>query len=50
VVVAKAILESQGKWEVAQAALRELQEETNEAKDGSLRNQGEYLLTTISVT
>jgi SAM-dependent methyltransferase len=47
VVVAKAILEPQGKWETAQADLIELQEETNEADDGSLRTRGEYLLTTI---
>ncbi|HEY1355124.1 MAG TPA: methyltransferase domain-containing protein [Solirubrobacterales bacterium] len=45
VVVAKAILEPQGKWDAAQADLVELQEETNEAEDGSLRSQGEYLLT-----
>ncbi len=49
VVVAKAMLEPQGRWEGVQADLRELQEETNEADDGSLRNQGEYLLTTIRV-
>jgi hypothetical protein len=49
VVVAKAILEPQGKWEPARAALFDLQNETNEADDGSLRTQGEYLLTTIAV-
>ncbi len=50
VVVAKAMLEPEGKWEAVQADLRQLQEETNEADDGSLSNQGEYLLTTITVT
>lgn len=50
VVVAKAILESQGKWEAAQADLVDLQEQTNEADDGSLRSQGEYLLTKVSVS
>jgi SAM-dependent methyltransferase len=47
VVIAKALLEPQGKWDAAQKALIELQEETNEADDGSLRTQGEYLLITI---
>ena len=49
VVMAKAVLEPQGKWEAAQAELVELQQSSNEADDGSLRNQGEYLLTTITV-
>jgi hypothetical protein len=49
VVVAKAMLEPQGEWEAVKADLRQLQEETNEADDGSLSNQGEYLLTTITV-
>jgi SAM-dependent methyltransferase len=48
VVLAKALLEPQGKWEAAQAALIELQEETNEADDGSLRTRGEYLLIKIT--
>jgi hypothetical protein len=47
VVLAKALLEPQGRWEAAQADLIALQEETNEADDGSLRTRGEYLLTTI---
>ena len=49
VVVAKAMLEPQGKWEAAKAALVALQEETNEADDGSLRTFSEYLLTKITV-
>ena len=49
VVIAKAVLEPEGKWEAAQAQLVELQQSSNEADDGSLRNQGEYLLTTITV-
>ncbi len=50
VVMAKAVLEPEGKWEAVRADLVELQESSNEADDGSLRNQGEYLLTTITVT
>jgi ubiquinone/menaquinone biosynthesis C-methylase UbiE len=49
IVVAKAMLEPQGRWEEVRADLRALQEETNEADDGSLRNRGEYLLTKITV-
>ncbi len=49
VVIAKTILEPQGKWEAARAELVELQESSNEADDGSLRNQGEYLLSTITL-
>jgi SAM-dependent methyltransferase len=50
VVVARAILEPQGKWEAAKAGLVELQEETNEADDGSLRTQGEYLLIRLTAS
>jgi SAM-dependent methyltransferase len=49
VVMAKAILEPQGKWEPVRAQLVELQQSSNEADDGSLRNKGEYLLTTITI-
>lgn len=49
VVIAKAVLEPEGKWEAVRADLVELQESSNEADDGSLRNQGEYLLTTVTV-
>lgn len=49
VVIAKAVLEPQGKWEAVRNGLVELQESSNEAEDGSLRNRGEYLLTTITL-
>jgi len=45
VVVAKAALEPQGKWEAARGDLEELQERFNEADDGSVRTEAEYLLT-----
>lgn len=49
IVVAKATLEPQGKWEAARNALAELEERYNEADDGSMRVRAEYLLTTVSV-
>jgi len=49
IVVAKATLEPQGKWEAARDALAELERRYNEADDGSMRVRAEYLLTTISV-
>ena len=50
VVMAKALLEPQGKWDEARTLLVELQESSNEATDGSLRNQGEYLLSTVTLS
>lgn len=49
IVVAKSVLEPQGKWEAARDALAELEQRYNEADDGSMRVRAEYLLTTISV-
>jgi hypothetical protein len=45
IVVAKSVLEPAGAWEPARADLIALYDEVNEAKDGSLRARGEYLLT-----
>jgi SAM-dependent methyltransferase len=42
---AKPVLQEQGRWEQLRAELVELYEEGNEARDGSLRVQGEYLIT-----
>jgi SAM-dependent methyltransferase len=50
IVVAKALLEPQGKWEAARADLLELEENYNEADDGSMLAQAEYLLTTVTVS
>jgi hypothetical protein len=44
-VITKATLEPQGRWEPARADLASLYEEVNEATDGMLRSEGEYLLT-----
>jgi ubiquinone/menaquinone biosynthesis C-methylase UbiE len=49
VVMAKAVLEPQGKWEAARADLTELFERFNEADDGTLRAPAEYLLTVADV-
>jgi hypothetical protein len=49
IVMAKAMLEPEGKWEAARADLAALEERSNEADDGSMRAQAEYLLTTIRV-
>jgi SAM-dependent methyltransferase len=49
IVVAKSLLEPQGKWEAARADLMELERSHNEADDGSLRAQAEYLLTKVLV-
>jgi hypothetical protein len=45
IVVAKAVLEPQGRWEAARADLEELEQHYNEAGDGSVRVNAEYLLT-----
>ena len=44
-IMAKAALEPQGKWEALERDLIELYREANEAEDGSMRVQAEYLLT-----
>lgn len=49
VVMAKAVLEPQGRWEAARADLAALEEQTNEADDGSMKAQAEYLLTKVTV-
>jgi SAM-dependent methyltransferase len=49
VVIAKALLEPEGKWEAARADLVDLQQSSNEADDGSMRAQAEYLLTKVTV-
>lgn len=49
VVMAKAALEPRGKWERARGDLVGLYEEANEADDGSMRVQAEYLLTTVEI-
>lgn len=48
-VLAKALLEPQGQWTTAQADLREVYSSFNQADDGSVRADGEYLLTTVTV-
>ncbi|MGI8594242.1 MAG: class I SAM-dependent methyltransferase [Solirubrobacteraceae bacterium] len=44
-VMAKAALEPEGRWEALRADLVELYERHNQASDGSLRAEAEYLLT-----
>ena len=44
-VMAKAALEPEGKWDALRADLATLMNELNEADDGSLRYPGEYLVT-----
>ena len=46
-VMAKAALEPQGKWDAARADLAALEERFNEAADGTMRASAEYLLTTV---
>lgn len=48
-VMAKAVLEPQGKWEAARADLIALGERFNVADDGSMRTPGEYLLTKVEL-
>jgi ubiquinone/menaquinone biosynthesis C-methylase UbiE len=43
-IIAKSMLEPQGKWEALREDLIELYRERNEAQDGSLRVSAEYLL------
>ena len=49
IVVAKAMLEPQGKWEAARADLAELEEGYNQAEDGTFRADAEYLLTKVTI-
>jgi ubiquinone/menaquinone biosynthesis C-methylase UbiE len=48
-VMAKAALEPEGKWEALRGDLASLYESHNEATDGSMRAQAEYLMTTVRV-
>jgi hypothetical protein len=48
-IMAKAMLEPQGRWDELKAELIELYREHNEAADGSLLVQAEYLLTVAHV-
>jgi len=48
-IMAKGMLEPQGRWEELRGRLVELYRERNEATDGSLRVGAEYLLTTARV-
>lgn len=48
IVTAKATLEPQGRWEQARADLAALEEGYNEATDGSMLAQAEYLLTKVT--
>lgn len=50
VVMAKAALEPEGKWETVRAELQELEDSYNEADDGTIRLAPEYLLTKVSVS
>lgn len=49
IVMAKAALEPQGKWETARADLIALEERYNTADDGTMRAEAEYLLTTVTL-
>lgn len=49
VVMAKAALEPEGRWEPARAELASLYEEANESTDGSLRVEAEYLMTIVDL-
>jgi hypothetical protein len=50
IVIAKAVLEPQGKWEAARADLEQLEESFNQADGGSFRADAEYLLTVVTVS
>ena len=49
VIMAKAALEPQGKWEAARADLVGLYEEANQAEGGAMRVEAEYLATTLQL-
>jgi SAM-dependent methyltransferase len=48
IVMAKAALEPQGKWEPVRAELSALEQRYNEADDGTMRARAEYLLTKVT--
>jgi ubiquinone/menaquinone biosynthesis C-methylase UbiE len=48
-VMAKAALEPEGRWEALRGDLVSLYESYNEATDGSMRAQTEYLMTTVEI-
>ncbi len=47
IVMAKGALEPQGKWDAARADLIALEDRYNEADDGTMRAQAEYLVTAV---
>jgi SAM-dependent methyltransferase len=49
-VVAKATLEPEGKWQALREALVALYEDVNEADDGSFRAEAEFLMTVVDVS
>ena len=49
IVLAKAALEPQGKWDEARADLRALYADANEGSDGIYRSQAEYLMTVVEL-
>lgn len=50
IVLAKAALEPQGRWEAVRDEIRAIYDDANEAQGGAVRVQSEYLLTTITVS
>lgn len=49
-VLAKAALEPQGRWEAVRDQIAAIYEDANEAEDGGVRVRSEYLLTTVTVS
>lgn len=49
IVMAKQVLEPEGRWPEAERELRGLYQRFNQAGDGSVRADAEYLLTTVTV-
>ena len=47
IILARAALEPQGKWEAARADLLALYESANEATDGTYHAEAEYLVTVV---
>lgn len=47
IVLAKSVLEPQGRWEQARADLERVEDSHNQASDGSYRAEAEYLLTIV---
>lgn len=48
-ILTKEALEPEGRWEEARAELRALSERANEADDGALAFDSEYLLTVVDL-